>query len=74
MSKNWNQPVCESCWIERNSEWEETKSGDQMLVAIRQPVMVTDRRLEQCCHCGGPTIVGIYVRIDPDDVNYPAVR
>lgn len=71
MSKNWNQPICEMCWIERNSEWEEHPDGFDVLVSIRQPVTVKNSGIETCCYCGDPTVVGIYIRKDPDEVNYP---
>lgn len=63
---SWNQPICERCWIMKNS----TADGDNL--SVRAPhTHVTG--LETCAFCGEPTIVGIYVRHDPKRVAYPAV-
>ena len=45
-----NAPICERCWIERNSEWE--------------PVRLTEPEIEMCNFCGSPTIFGAYVRAE----------
>lgn len=58
---SWNQPQCEVCWIEHNTH---TGQGVHVLTPYRSPHPV----LEQCAFCGKPTIVGIYVRWDPDNV------
>lgn len=57
---NWNQPVCARCFAERNPG--------------REPVRVTERYREPvtCAFCGQPNRDGIYVRIDPQKVPYPA--
>lgn len=63
---NWTQPLCEACWIDRESTWEGAR-----LLSMRKPVRLIETEIEQCCICGGPTIVGIFIRIDPRTVNYP---
>ena len=62
----WNQPICERDWIERNSTWD----GDR-LVSLRMPVRLTEPEVERCSYCGGPTILGAFVRDDPANVLYP---
>lgn len=74
---SWTQPCCERCWIDREGTWEiDEAEGFQYLAALRQPVrMVRDEAvLERCSFCGGPTFIGIYVRVDPATVPYPAVK
>lgn len=55
---NWTQPCCPHCWADRNPD--------------REPVTVNEREVEQCCICGSSTASGIYVRVDPRTVAYPA--
>ena len=57
----FNQPICERCWIGRNTSAE----------GIRRPVTIVDAQAEQCAYCGLLTIVGIFVREHPDKVPYP---
>lgn len=66
---SWTQPICERCWIEWNSEWDD----DDNLVGIRRPVRINAEatEVERCAWCGRPTIVGIYKRVDPISVPYP---
>lgn len=66
MSKNWNQPKCERCWVE-----DETKFLDDGDITIRMPAMVRESGINVCAYCGALTIVGIFVRADPDTVRYP---
>lgn len=69
----WTHPQCEACWTEENSEWEELPdSKAQVLKSVRIPVRVKEPELEQCCTCGCPTFVGIFVRKDPSEVPFPA--
>lgn len=69
MSKNWNQPKCEACWIRDNTvETDATPLG----IGVRKPVRLRDAPLERCAWCGNPTISGIYVREDPDTLPYPS--
>jgi hypothetical protein len=53
----WTQPVCNSCWFDREGE--------------RTPVRMREPELEFCCLCGQATHSGIYVRLNPMDVPYP---
>jgi hypothetical protein len=58
---SWTQAVCNPCWDARNPD--------------RQPMKMNEghRETEKCCWCGKPTRSGIYQRIDPATVPYPAV-
>lgn len=56
---SWTHPICERCWIERES------AGDGDALTIRRPVKLLHPTLETCCFCKSYTIVGIYVREDP---------
>jgi len=58
---SWTQPCCTACWNERNP--------DRQAVALIEGV----REAEVCVHCGGPTRSGIYVRIDPNEADYPTM-
>lgn len=70
---DWNNPICESCWIEKNSEWENIpdKVDVQRLSSIRMPVRLTNPEIEICGWCGNPTIFGAYLRADPAEVPFP---
>jgi hypothetical protein len=62
---SWTQPCCERCWVERHH-----LEGEP----IKLPVRVRSEdpyNTEQCCYCGNPTWVGIFVRVDPTTVDYP---
>lgn len=67
---NWNQPVCEQCWITEHAIYALDTRG---VVGVKLPTVVrgNDVEVEQCCRCGSPTIMGVYVRIDPRTVPYP---
>lgn len=67
---SWNAPICESCWIDRAATWDMTEDPP-VLLQVRVPTTVLHPSLEQCGFCGGPTVVGIYVRADPKLVPYP---
>lgn len=66
----WNQPICECCWIDRNSTWDEGK-----LVSVRQAVLFRNPDeplpIQRCSYCGMPTIWGAFVRDDPAKVPFP---
>lgn len=55
---NWNQPVCDD-------DWEKRSPG-------REPYRLEDPDPEICCYCGKSTRSGIYVRIHPSEVPFPA--
>lgn len=57
---NWNQPVCDDDWEQRNPGREPYRFSEEV------------RELEVCCYCGKTTRSGIYVRIHPSEVPYPA--
>lgn len=58
----WTQPVCSECWYSR----------DDARPAVALPLSAEDLPIERCCYCGGQTVSGIYVRIDPASVPYPS--
>ena len=66
---SWTQPICERCWIAREAAWEDVGEVE-VLKEIRRPTVLTDSDLEQCAFCGEPTIMGIFVRHDPNDVPF----
>lgn len=55
---SWTQSICLGCWWVRNPD--------------RQPAVLTEPERETCCDCGRDTIAGIYVRLDPNTVRFPA--
>jgi len=57
---NWTQPICDDCWLVENPG--------------REPVRIVPEHaaMERCALCGQPTASGIYVRMDPTKVPYPA--
>lgn len=66
----WTHSCCERCWIEREGEWRPAPEvGGDVLVSIRRPVRIREPDLEQCCFCGAPTIIGIYVMHDPKELS-----
>jgi hypothetical protein len=65
------QPVCDPCWVEENSEWEETYDGESVPVSYSIPTVHRGFPLELCCLCGRHTISGIYIKRHPDTVPYP---
>lgn len=65
---SWTQPQCEQCWVENN-----TMLGDDGELYVKMPARLHDvTEFEVCAWCGLWTIVGIYVRADPETVPYPA--
>jgi hypothetical protein len=58
---SWTQPVCDDDWAERNPDRPNP---------VRMNPEFTEQ--EQCCYCGKPTKSGIYVRVDPATVPFPA--
>ena len=65
--KNWNQPLCLGCWCAFSL-------GRRRVIAV--PVVVPADLVEErrCCVCGSATVEGIFVRLDPDLVVFPAVH
>lgn len=65
---SWSQPQCEACWIHLNAT-----EGPQGIEGVRRPtvLLMEHTQLEMCAWCGHPTIMGIYVRVDPSTVPYP---
>lgn len=61
---NWTHPQCEACWIVA----ELTVANDGSTVYIGKPHRLVDPEVERCCWCGKFTIVGIYRRHDPADL------
>ena len=59
---SWRQAICERCWLRRHP--------------CRTPVTVPSRPvvLEICSYCGSDTIVGIYVRDNPELVPFPRLE
>ncbi len=66
----WSHPICEACWIQREFVWETVVGPDdktyEQLIKIREPSKVLEPPLETCCFCNNLTLVGIYVREDPN--------
>jgi RNA polymerase subunit RPABC4/transcription elongation factor Spt4 len=54
----WNQPVCDRCWA--------------LIRPNREPARLVQAESETCAVCGQDTTSGIYVRMDPSSVAYPA--
>lgn len=71
IKKNFTQPLCDPCWLSIKGTWDETDDGEVVCTDYPIPLRVVGDALEQCCNCGRPTISGIYLRIDPDTVNFP---
>lgn len=72
---NWTQPQCERCWVQQNSTWEqdpELGPDAETLVSIRTPVVSLRREINRCAWCGEPTIIGIFVRVNPEEVPFPS--
>jgi hypothetical protein len=56
----WTQPICGPCWTRDNPG----RQAHRLLIETEE---------ETCCVCGRSTFEGIYVRLDPATVLYPAV-
>lgn len=56
----WTQPSCDECW--------------EVQYPGRNPMRLTGeyREREVCCFCGSSTDGGIYVRVDPETVDFPS--
>ena len=63
--KSWNQPLCVPCWCAFSLD-------QKRFIAV--PITVPSRlaELHRCCVCGDETRDGIFVRLDPDRVVFPA--
>lgn len=58
----WNHSICGECWFLRVDK-EEGKG------AWRMPARDLAAREEECCFCGNRTVLGIYVRHNPNHLN-----
>jgi hypothetical protein len=69
---SWTSAICESCWLSREpyTVHLDSDSGD---IQIRTPVRIRSDiiSLQVCGYCGGPTIWGVFVRVDPATIPYP---
>ena len=63
-----NFPQCERCWISANTTWDSTAKT----ISIRPPIRVLNSGTERCGWCGEFTVMGIYVRADSEEINYPS--
>lgn len=54
----WNHPQCAKCWFE---EWG----------ISRLPHRLPRPEREDCCFCGGPTMSGIFRRVEPGSFRIP---
>lgn len=61
MSQEWNHPCCERCWFD--GPWGVNNDG-----TYRMPTRLVDQAPEACCYCGGLTIMGIWTRRDPANI------
>lgn len=57
---SWTQPICDPCWISRHP--------------ARPSTRLLSPDAETCAFCGRQTTSGIYVRVDPKTVPFPATR
>lgn len=65
----WTQPLCEACWVGEQAVF--TPDGE-IIGLKRLPYRVSgESELFQCCECGKPTFVGVFVRRDPSVVPFP---
>lgn len=68
----WTHRSCERCFINRQIDAQD--DGDQWVtikipVLLNQQVMVeSNEAVGECCFCGLPTVIGLYVRADPSTV------
>lgn len=51
---NWTQSICERCWNKQNPG--------------RIPVRMKNADEEECCFCKRVTTDGIYIRVNPKDL------
>ena len=71
---NWNQPICERCWIDRQTEAVWKPSYTILSYAnMKLPVVIQreETKIERCSYCGKPTFLGAYIRDNPEKVPYP---
>lgn len=59
-SFSWTQPICTHCWPEQFPD--------------RKPARINESRVEKCSFCGIETKSGIYVRMNPKRVKFPALK
>ena len=55
----FTQGVCHKCW---DARWSEKPSNHDLNMGP----------LEVCCYCGYATTSGLYIRVHPETVPYPA--
>ncbi len=70
-------PQCEKCYLEFNTQWEPESVGDDgslisKLIAVTVPESLETGQINVCARCGDITIVGIYVNMEDDEVQYEA--
>lgn len=58
MTKQYSQPICSACWKLRFPD--------------RHYTTILGSPVKECCTCGKSTVEGIYIRIDPETVPFPA--
>ena len=68
-------PQCELCYIEDHSVWEPESVGEDgslvsKLVSVSVPVHIKSGKVNICATCGDVTVVGIYVRLAEDDIEF----
>jgi hypothetical protein len=59
---NWTQASCVDCWDRNNPDRRSDPDAEY-----------TNGAIEVCAWCGGKTISGIYVRVDPKTVPFPTM-
>lgn len=63
---SWNAAICVADWNMRNPDrLAEPKLGEQKFVG---------GEVNRCVYCGGGTTSGIFVRVDPRTVPFPALE
>lgn len=64
----WTHRSCEHCYI--GKQVEQSDPNDQW-VEIKIPVLLSQQHVAEegpgyCCFCGQPTVIGLFVRHDPE--------
>jgi hypothetical protein len=77
---SWTQAICERCWFDTPGYgWPENELNNES-ATINLPHRVNTFeveketgvvQVEKCAFCGGATVCGIFVRVDPKTVSYP---
>jgi hypothetical protein len=64
---SWTQPCCERCWVE--------SVGRLADGTLRKPRLMHNwEHGETCAWCGQETVIGLYIRLDPQEVAYPSAK